>query len=108
MGEKNYFIDLKGVKTCRIRVYVKTERGTVVDLVIQLEQWHRNQWIAIARYDCAHEQLHIDILHRDGSKEKRFLGENNLNQATTKAIEDLKRNWTTYLRRTGYGQEEEQ
>ena len=88
-------------------MYVKTEKGIVVDLVIQLEQWRRNQWIAVARYDCAHEQLHIDILHRDGTKEKRFLGENNLNQATTKAIEDLKKNWTKYLRRIGYGQEEE-
>ena len=97
MGEKSYFIDLKGTKTCRIRVYVKTEKGVVVDLVIQLEQWHNSQWAPVARYDCAHGLLHIDILHRDASKEKRFLGENNLNQAATKAIEDLKNNWTTYL-----------
>ena len=107
MGEKDYFIDPKGIKTCRIRVYVKTEKGVVVDLVIQLEQWHRAQWVPAIRYDCAHGQLHIDILHQDGSKEKRFLGENNLNQAATKAIDDLKKNWTTYLRRTGYGKEEE-
>jgi len=108
MGEKNYFIDLEGAKLCRVRVYIKTEKGVVVDLVIQLERWKNNQWSAVARYDCAHGALHIDILHQDGSKEKRFLGENNLNQAVTKAIDDLKKGWKDYLRRTGYGQEEDQ
>jgi hypothetical protein len=107
MGEKSYFIDLKGSKNCRIRVYVKTEKGIVQDLVIQLEKWENNRWSAVARYDCAHGELHIDILHRDCSKEKRFLGENNLNQAATKAIEDLKRSWKDYLRRTDHGQEED-
>lgn len=107
MGEKYYFIDLKGAKTCRIRVYIKTGKGAVLDLVIQLEQWNDVQWIPIARYDCSHGQLHIDILHQDGSKEKRFLSETNLNQAVTQAIEDLKRNWTVYLRRSGYGKEKE-
>ena len=106
MGEKTYFIDLKSSKAYRIRVYVKTEKGIVRDLVVQLEKWNNNQWIAVTRYDCAHGELHIDVLHRDGSKEKRFMGDNNLNQAVTKAIEDLKNNWTDYLRRTGYGQEE--
>ena len=78
----------------------------VIDLVIQLERWYRTQWVPVARYDCGHGQLHIDILHQDGSKEKRFLGENNLNQSVTKAIEDLKKNWTSYLRRTGHDKEE--
>ena len=106
-GRKGLFHRLpKGSKICRIRVYVRTEKGIVQNLVIQLEKWNDNKWAAVTRYDCAHGGLHIDMLHRDGSKEKRFLGENNLNQAVNKAIEDLKRNWMTYLRRMGYGQEE--
>jgi hypothetical protein len=108
MGEKDYFIDLKGSKACRIRVYVKTERGIVQDLVIQLEKWNNNQWSPVARYDCAHGELHIDVLRRDGSKEKRFMGDSNLNQAVTKAIEDLKTNWKDYMRRSGYEQEEDE
>src|SRR5262245_14489704 len=107
MGEKSYFIDLEGAKACRIRVYMKTEKGVVVDLMVQLEFWRDAQWAPVARYDCAHGELHIDILHNDGLKEKRFLGENNLNQAVTNAIADLKRNWMSYLRRTGHGKEEE-
>src|SRR5437016_3408699 len=107
MGEKHYFIDLKGSKGCRIRVYVKTEKGVVQDLVMQLERWSKSKWSPVTRYDCAHGGFHIDILHRDGSKEKRFMSENTLNESVTQAIEDLKSNWATYLRRTGYGQKEE-
>ena len=106
MGEKNYFIDLKGSKVCRIRVYVKTGKGVVEDLVIQLEIWSNGRWEPITRYDCAHGGLHIDVLHKDGSKEKRFLRDSNLNQAATQAIEDLKSSWKSYMRRSGYGQEE--
>ena len=108
MGEKIYFIDLEGGRFCRVRVYIKTAKGVVQDLVIQLERWINNRWSPVARYDCAHGALHIDILHRDGSKDKRFLGDSNLNQAVTRSIEDLKKSWKDYLRRTGYEQEEDQ
>lgn len=107
MGEKNYFIDLPGLNSCRIRVSIKTEQGRVIDLVIQLEVWERNEWHPVARYDCAHDQPHIDLVLKGGRQEKKFMETGDLKEVVNNAINDFKENWQNYLRRSGYGQEEE-
>ena len=102
MGDKNYFIDLHDPSGSRIRVSIKTASGQVVDLVIQLEIWFQDKWRPVARYDCAHGKAHVDLLSRDGSKEKVFLAAGNLKEVVERAISDFKENWEKYLIRCGY------
>src|SRR2546422_46806 len=97
MGEKNYFVDLKGSKNSRVRVYIKTEKGEVQDLMIQLEIWKGHAWDAVARYDCAHGQPHLDILMKTGPKDKIFLSGRTLKEIVDNAIDDFKANWQDYL-----------
>ena len=104
MGEKSYFIDLRGFRSTRIRVYIKTELGQVVDLVIQLEILEKDKWHAVARYDCAHGFPHLDLLSWDGQQEKRSLAGSGLEQVVHLAIDDFKANYRGYIRRFHHGQ----
>ena len=106
MGEKDYFIDLKDAGPGRMRVFVKTAKGRVVDVVVQLEIWNQGQWRAVARYDCAHGFPHIDVLKKSGAREKESLEGLSLENVVNRAVDDFKENWKVYLRRCGYGKEE--
>jgi hypothetical protein len=102
VGEKSYFIDLSDAGPTRIRVRIKSQRGRVIDLVIQLEIWTQGRWQAVARYDCAHGYPHLDLLPRQGAREKIKLGGSTLDEIVNNAIDDFKLNWQEYLRRYGY------
>ncbi len=42
----------------RLRTKIETERGKVVDIVVQYEAKLDDNWHSIIRYDCSHGFLH--------------------------------------------------
>src|SRR5947209_5296118 len=51
---------------CQKRHSHTTEKGKVVDFVVQLEVKVGGAWKAIIRYDCAHDFAHVDRYNRNG------------------------------------------
>lgn len=86
--------------TCqdRIRVSFLREKRWVVNFCVQYEAIILGQWKPIVRYDTAHGFPHVDILHPDGTSDKRELSLN-YNEALTYAIADVMSNWESYRRR---------
>ena len=76
-----------------------TDKGIVIEFVVQYETLFANKWIPIVRYDTAHGYAHKDLMNPDGSKEKTFLGIVDLNDALTLADTDIKENWERYKER---------
>lgn len=93
MSEKTYTRDLgEGV---RKRHYHKTEKGKVVNFVVQLEVRIEGQWKPVIRYDCSHNFAHIDRYNINGEKIKENICltyEGSLNLAD----EDININWEFY------------
>jgi len=50
----------------------------------------------VVRYDTVHGYAHKDLINPDGSKEKIFLGEVDLNELLTLADKDINENWERY------------
>ena len=73
----------------------ETERGEVTGFVIQLEVKFHEKWVAIIRYDCAHNVAHMDYYNLKGEKRTEML---NLPfaEVLTLADEDIKENWKDY------------
>ena len=42
----------------RLRLKIETEKGKVVDIVVQYEAKFGEEWHPIVRYDCSHGFLH--------------------------------------------------
>jgi hypothetical protein len=83
----------------RIRVDFETDRGEVITLhVVQYETRHEGEWQSVARYDTAHGFFHLDLYTIRGAMKYRIYMQD-LNQALTFAIDDLKDNWLQYKRR---------
>lgn len=83
----------------RIRVDFETERGRVTALhVVQYETLGHGKWHPVARYDTAHGFIHLDLQTSAGSVKYRIAVQE-LAEALTLAIEDLKTNWRVYKRR---------
>jgi hypothetical protein len=76
----------------------KTERGIVIDFMVQLEVRVRDTWRPVIRYDCAHDFSHIDRYNMDGTQEKEPL-QLPYDDALTLADEDIDLNWETYKTR---------
>ena len=76
-----------------------TDKGKVIEFVVQYETLFENKWVPIVRYDTAHGYAHKDLMNPDGSKEKTFLGIVDLNNALTLADTDIKENWERYKKR---------
>jgi len=76
-----------------------TDKGKVIEFVVQYETSFGNKWVPIVRYDTAHGYAHKDLMNPDGSKEKTFLGIVDLNNALTLADTDIKENWERYKER---------
>jgi hypothetical protein len=80
----------------RLRVKIKTERGKVVNIVVQYEAMIRGAWHEIVRYDCEHGYFHRDVIYPKGRKEKQPIAIENLNDALQYAEQDLKDRWAWY------------
>lgn len=79
----------------RIRHYHRTERGKVLEFLVQLEIEVAGSWKAVIRYDTAHGFAHIDRYNLKGEarKERLKLG---YGEALSRAERDLKGNWAIY------------
>ncbi len=80
----------------RLRVQIQTERGQVIDFVVQLESFIHNRWQVIVRYNCAHGTPHKDTLHPDGAQDKEWFYHETPSEVLNRAIEDIKRNYHRY------------
>ena len=96
MAERTYTRALGG--TARKRHYHKTEKGKVVDFVVQLELKVENAWKPVIRYDCAHDFSHIDRYNMRGEQQKEELGLPYA-EILTLADEDINLNWEAYRER---------
>jgi hypothetical protein len=77
---------------------IKTEKGKVVDMVIQYESFLNNKWTPIVRYDCAHGFFHRDLMY-NGEKEKQTITISSLENALNYAEQDIKDRWEFYKER---------
>ena len=75
-----------------------TERGKVVDFVVQLEVKVDEEWKIVLRYDCAHDFSHVDRYNIDGEQRKEDL-RLPYGEALTLADEDINLHWQTYVDR---------
>ena len=82
----------------RKRHYHKTERGQVVDFLVQLEVEVRGEWVAVVRYDCSHGFVHKDLHNLTGEKRKERL-ELSYKEGLTLADTDINDNWEKYKER---------
>ena len=82
-------------ENARKRHIHKTEKGKVIDFIIQLEIFVDEQWKVVIRYDFAHRFVHIDRYYLNGRKVKKefYLKRD---EALTLADEDIKENWKAY------------
>jgi len=71
LAERSYIIPYS--KNTRKRHYHKTERGRVVNFVVQLEVEVEGEWKPVVRYDCSHKFNHRDAYNLRGSREKKSL-----------------------------------
>lgn len=105
MGEKEYLVYLSPEHTDRFRYYHALKRGKIVRFRIQYEGLIGKDWHAIVRYDTAHGRPHKDLLHPDGTQEKREFYGYSREEVLTLGERDIKANWKRY--RATYVQEME-
>ncbi|MEO5571721.1 MAG: hypothetical protein ABIT08_13565 [Bacteroidia bacterium] len=98
MKEISYQKFLDNNESERLRIRIKTEKGKVIDLVVQYESYLNNKWTPIVRYDCAHGFFHRDILF-NGKKEKQTITITSLVDALNYAEQDIKDRWEFYKER---------
>lgn len=96
MGEKEFTKELTPDGDDRLRIRINTERGKIVDIVVQYESRIKEKWYPIVRYDCSHGFFHRDILTPKGEKIKQAIPINNLKDALTYAEQDIKDRWEWY------------
>jgi hypothetical protein len=94
LAERSYIIPYS--KNTRKRHYHKTERGRVVNFVVQLEvEVEGGEWKPVVRYDCSHKFIHRDAYNLKGRQRKEELGLT-YEEALTFADEDIDENWERY------------
>lgn len=101
MGEKTYARTLGD--RARKRHFHKTDRGTVINFMVQLEVEANGTWRPVIRYDCAHDFSHIDRYNVRGEQEKEVL-KLSYAESLTLADDDIDLNWETYKTRFLEGQ----
>jgi len=98
MKRKDYFIHFVwGID--RLRVNYRTDKGEMIDFVIQYETFLNGKWKAVVRYDCAHGFFHRDEIFPTGEKEKTPIDINNFDSAALYAEQDLRDRWKWYKER---------
>jgi hypothetical protein len=83
----------------RLRIRIGTEKGQVVNIMVQYEANIAGAWREIVRYDCAHGFLHRDVILTKGKMEKQPLSIANLSDALQYAEQDIKDRWQWYKER---------
>ncbi len=82
----------------RKRHYHRTERGKVIEFMVQLEVKVEGSWRPVIRYDCAHGYAHRDCYNLAGEQKKEELVLS-VEETLTLADKDIRRRWRTYRAR---------
>ena len=96
MGKKEFTKKLNPEGNDRLRIKIASEKGEVVDLVVQFETRIKEKWVPIVRYDCSHGYFHRDTMTPKGEKTKQLIPIINLKDAVTYAEQDIKDRWEWY------------
>ena len=96
--ERTWFIRVAAGEA-QIRCSYQRVKNRVLRFTVQLEIAHEGTWIAAVRYDNAHGFCHRDTLHPDGTQDKIGIAAQDVNQAFTYAIDDLRANWEAHRAR---------
>lgn len=99
MNETSYQKFLDEFENEKIRMKIHTEKGNLVDIVVQYESFINNKWQPIIRYDCSHGFFHRDVMTPKGEKEKQVLAITSLKDALSYAEQDVKDRWEFYKER---------
>ena len=83
-------------KGVRKRHSHRSEKGRIIQFVVQLEVQIEDEWKPVIRYDCSHDFAHVDRYDPRGTKTKTPLPLN-FNEALVLADEDIKDNWQKYM-----------
>ncbi len=78
----------------KLRLKIQTEKGAVVNMIVQYEARFDGEWHAIVRNDCSHGYLHRDVMFPGGKKEKHPLDIPDLKTALMYAEQDIKDRWS--------------
>ena len=80
----------------KLRLKIGTEKGKVVNMLVQYEARFDGEWYAVVRYDFSHGFLHRDVMFPGGKKEKHPLDIPDLKTALMYAEQDIKDRWKWY------------
>ena len=94
-------LNREGADGERTRVRINTERGRLVDFVVQYETPNPDAahgHFALVRYDGSHQPVHRDLLNAEGETiRKSWLAEHlSFDEALRLAILDIDQNWRRY------------
>ncbi|MFC2034217.1 hypothetical protein ACFLTT_02295 [Chloroflexota bacterium] len=107
-NERHFLLFLTLDKNTRIilrnlfRLDKKSVAGFVMQIEIRIVEGSEEIWEPIIRYDQAHGFLHRDMINYDGHKTKHELGTQDVKEAITFAIEEIRRNLNQWLSQLGY------
>lgn len=73
-----------------------SEKGRILEFVVQYEIKVNEKWHPVVRYDTAHGYAHIHLFHPDGRQQKRRMNVLDYNLALTIAEDDVRKNWQSY------------
>ena len=88
------FLDADGLKKLRIRFH--SDKGKILNVVVQYESFINNKWVPIIRYDCSHGFFHRDVIYPGREKQKQTINITNLEDALNYAEQDIKDRWEFY------------
>lgn len=91
----SWMYDLTDRDRIRVAFTVRGRQVVALDLV-QYEAEINGEWVAIVRYDMAHGYLHRDLMHPDGTREKRAIHHTSLADALTRALDYVQTHWEFY------------
>lgn len=83
----------------KLRIKIHTDKGKVLDVVVQYESFLNDEWTPIVRYDCSHGFFHRDVLYPNNKKEKQTIVITTLEDALNYAEQDIKDRWEFYKER---------
>jgi len=96
MRQKEFIKTVNPSGDDRLRLRIKTEKGRIIDMVVQYEAMFDDEWHPIVRYDCSHGFLHRDVMLPGGKQEKYPLDIPDLKTALLYAEQDIKDRWKWY------------
>ena len=99
MKEISYQIFLDVDKLEKLRIKIHTDKGKILDIVVQYESFLNNKWIPVVRYDCSNGFFHRDVLYPGNEKEKQTIPITTLEDALKYAEQDIKDRWEFYKER---------